>query len=98
MVDKGRIRPGQAVNWVIPGDALALREAAPAAPGEFAVVVSQARHLGEITLATVTLADWPAVAFELTLSGPLQRRLAPGMAATLALDLSQVHVMPLHHG
>ena len=95
VVDKGRIRPGQPVHWVIPGDALALREAAPAAPGEFTVVVGQARHLGEITLATVALADWPAVRFELILSGPLQRRLAAGAAATLALDLEQIHVRPV---
>jgi molybdate transport system ATP-binding protein len=98
VVDKGRIQPGQTVNWVIPGDAVSLLDTAPARPGQFAAHVTEARHLGEITLASVALDDWPAVSFQLTLSGVLQRRLAPGSAATLALDLTQVHVMPLRSG
>jgi molybdate transport system ATP-binding protein len=99
VVDKGRLRSGQSVNWVIPGDAISLQDAPPTRPGEFAAVVSEARHLGEITLASVALADWRAVTLQLTLAGPQQRQLAPGMRITLALDLSQVHVMPLKaHG
>jgi molybdate transport system ATP-binding protein len=93
--DKGRIAPGRDVHRVIPGDALALVETAPARPGQFAVVVSEARHLGETTLASVALADWPAVTFQLTLSGLQQRRLAPSTRTTLARDLEQVYVMPV---
>lgn len=96
VVDKGRLRRGQAVTWVIPGDGLELVDAAPGRDGRFAGTIAVARHLGETTLATVELAGWPAVALSLTLSGPQQRRLVAGAPVTVALDLAKVHVMPLH--
>jgi molybdate transport system ATP-binding protein len=92
--DKGRIAHGQRVDWIVPGDALSLHEAAPASAGEFAARVIDLRQLGDTTLASVALTDWPQTSVQLTLSGPLQRGLRLHSPVTLAVDLSQVHVMP----
>jgi molybdate transport system ATP-binding protein len=98
--DKGRLPPGQAVDWVIPGDAIALRDAPPpraAVDGGQALVpatVHEARHQGEITLATLQLEVAGGVPLQLTLTGAQRRRLAPGQAVGVALELAQVHVMP----
>ena len=93
--DKGRIPALQAVTWVIPGDGIALLDHPPENPGEFGAKVVEARHLGEITLATLALEEMGGVQLTLTLSGP--QRLAFTVDATLGvrLDLERVHVMPL---
>ena len=97
--DKGRLRPGQAVTWVVPGDAVALLDEPPR-PGDgpahaVAAVVAEARHLGEITLATLALDAVPGAALSLTLSGPQRRRVGVGQRVGLRLDLELVHVMPI---
>ncbi len=95
--DKGRIAPGQAVSWVMPGDGIALLERPAQAAdeaGEFRAVVTEARHLGEITLATLALEVLPGTTLRLTLTGPQRLRIAPGEALGVRLDLAQVHVMP----
>jgi molybdate transport system ATP-binding protein len=95
VVDKGRIDPDQMLTWVIPGDGITLVERPPADDDEFAVTVREARHLGEITLATLELDSPPNVFLQLTLSGPDRARVAQGDRATVKLDLGLVHVMPL---
>ncbi len=57
VVDKGRIRTGQEVTWIVPGDGIELLDPAPAPdrPGEFAATIGDVRHLGETTLATLRL-------------------------------------------
>jgi molybdate transport system ATP-binding protein len=94
--DKGKIEPGQPVTWVVPGDGIALLDHAPdhAAPGAFAAVVAEARHLGEITLATLALDAVPAAALRLTLAAPQRLRVAAGERVGVRLDLALVHVMP----
>lgn len=106
--DKGRIVPGHAVTWVLPGDAVRLLDAAdPAAPAapdpgppghpmalRLPARVAEARHLGEITLATLTLPTMPGTLLRLTLAGPRRRRIASGDALDALLDLDGVHVMP----
>ena len=93
--DKGRIEPGQSVNWVITGDGINLLERAPLGADEFRAVVDAARHLGEITLATLTLPEVPGALLHVTLSGPRRVQLSIGAALTARLDLEQVHVMPV---
>jgi molybdate transport system ATP-binding protein len=94
--DKGRMSPGRAVTFVIPGDAIALADAhAAGRPGHFAARVDGVRHQGEITMATLTLAVAGGQPLVLTLSGPERRGLQPGQALAVAFDLSQVHLMPL---
>ena len=93
--DKGKIKPGQIVTWVITGDGITLIDAKPQAADEFGAVVCEARHLGEITLVMLTLADVPGTQLRLTLSGPQRARVEVGAALGVRLDLALVHVMPV---
>ena len=92
--DKGRLPIGQAVNWVIPSDAIALLgPGATERPGDFSAEVMEARHLGEITLVTLTLAAIPGARLLLTISGVQRQSLSVGTPVNVRLDL--VHVMPV---
>jgi len=93
--DKGKIPAGQAVTWVIPGDGITLSDPPRAHEGEFDAEVVEARHLGEITLVTLTLAEANGAQLRLTLSGPQRQRLVVGAKVCVRLDLDLVHVMPL---
>lgn len=93
--DKGRLEPGQAVSWVIHGEGIQLLDTEAQAPGDFSASVTELRHLGEITLATVVLAQVPGASLRLTLSGPQHHRLEPGQPTCIRLDRALVHVMPV---
>jgi molybdate transport system ATP-binding protein len=94
VADKGRIEVGQQVTWVIQGDGLSLQ--APVTDGHVALAarVSSLRHLGEVSLATVSLEALPGVEVRLTVSGPARAPLQANARVTLCLDPSWVHVMP----
>ncbi len=92
--DKGKIDVDQSVSWVISGDGITLLDPAPLAVGEFAAVVTQARHLGEMTLVTLELSDLPGAALRLTLAGPQRLNIGTGRQLRVHLDLALVHVMP----
>lgn len=92
--DKGKIKPGQPVNWVVPGDGILL--GADGSGQELEATVSEARHLGEITLASLTLERNPQISLRITLAGPQRRRIGSGDRLALRLDPALVHVMPLH--
>ncbi len=92
--DKGRLQAGQQVQWVITGDAVTLVDPAQQGPDDLPVVVSQARPLGEITLATLDLPDQPREQLHLTLSGQQRANVVAGVRLAVRLDRSQVHVMP----
>ena len=98
VVDKGRIRTGQEVTWIVPGDGIELLDHGPAPdrPGEFAATVGDVRHLGETTLASLRLRAWPQAVLSISVSGIDQRRLVPGAPVTVGVDLAKVHVMPRH--
>lgn len=93
--DKGRIPAGQAVTWVIPSDGITVLDRTPKQVGEFGAQVVEARHLGEITLATLALDNLRDVRLRLTLSGPQRLRFAVGATLALRLDPDAVHVMPM---
>ena len=92
--DKGRIQAGQPVTWVVPGDGFTLLDHPTDRDCEFAAVVIEARHLGEITLATLALPAVHGAQVVLTLSGPQRVRLVVGGQVGLRVDPSLVHVMP----
>ncbi len=92
--DKGRLQPGQAVSWVIPGDGIAVEVQPGDSTDAFEAVVSEARHLGEITLATLTLPAVPGARMLITLSGQKRQQLAAGGSVHVHLDRDLVHVMP----
>ena len=93
--DKGRLPPNQLVNWIIPGDGITLLARTAQAADEFDVEVIEARHLGEISLGTMTLASVPGARLLLTLSGPQRQLLTVGARLGVHLDRHRVHVMPL---
>ncbi len=93
--DKGRLPPGQPVSWVVPGDGIAMLDRPAQHPGEYGAMVAEARHLGEITLATLTLDDVPGAQLVLTVSGPPRQRITVGAALAVRIELDLVHVMPL---
>ncbi len=96
--DKGRLPAGHAVNWVIPGDGITVLARTAQGDDEFDVEVTEARHLGEITLGTMALPAVPGVRLTLTLSGPQRQHLASGARLAVHLDRHRVHVMPLRSG
>jgi molybdate transport system ATP-binding protein len=93
--DKRRLDPGQAVSWVIPGEAIELLPLHERLPGDFDAVVAQVRHLGEITLYAVDLAKPAGARLTLTLAGARQAPLQAGQPAVVRMDARQVHVMPV---
>lgn len=93
--DKGKLPVGQAVHWVIPGDGISLLDAVPLAPGTFEARVTEAGHLGEISLATLALTSVGGAQLVLTLSGMARQCLSVGALLRVRLQLEQIHVMPL---
>lgn len=96
--DKGKIAPGQEVSWVVQAEALSLLPVgAPVPPGQQALAghVLELRHLGEMTLARVLLAQPAGVQLRLSLGGAQRLGWQVGQAVQLGLDCDWVHVMPV---
>ncbi|MCI1192268.1 ABC transporter ATP-binding protein [Calidifontimicrobium sp. SYSU G02091] len=93
--DKGKIPVGQTVAWVIPSDGITVLDREAREAGEFDAVVSDARHLGEVTLATLQLDVLGGVPLLLTLAGPQRQRLVLHQRTAVRLDSALVHVMPM---
>ena len=101
VTDKGRIDPGQTVNWVVPGAGLRLLTDGPQAAeatgcdGVMALkaTVQSVRHLGDVWL--VKLRDNTLQAmFQLQLTGAEWQDLRVGQAVVLELDRRAIHIMP----
>lgn len=108
VLDKGRMAVGQQVSWVIQGDGLHVLPSGMNPPLDsldtdppgyvrVAARVQSLRHLGEVSLATLTLSPLPGVEVRLVLSGPSRTPLEEGAQIILLLDTSWVHVMPTHN-
>ncbi|HEX5738069.1 MAG TPA: ABC transporter ATP-binding protein [Hydrogenophaga sp.] len=93
--DKGKLPDGQAVTWVIPSDGITLLAVDAREPGDFEAQVVEARHLGEITLATLALTAVPGAPLRLTLSGAQRQGLVVGAPFGVRLAMDKVHVMPV---
>ena len=101
VTNKGRIDPGQTVNWVVPGAGLRLLTNGPVAEestgceGVMALkaTVHSVRHLGDVWL--VKLRDNTLQAmFQLQLTGAEWQDLQVGQAVVLELDRRAIHIMP----
>ncbi len=92
--DKGKLTRGQLVSWVIPGDGLSLLEPGAEGAGAVAAIVSEARHLGELTLATLNLTAVPGTTLRMTLAGAQRLSLVVGEPVCVQLNPDLVHVMP----
>lgn len=93
--DKGKLPHGQVVSWVIPNDGIVLVEPGAGGLGDFESEVIEARHLGEITLATLGVRAVPGARLILTLAGVQRRDVKPGVRLRARFDPDRVHVMPL---
>ncbi len=93
--DKNRLVPGEPVNWVIPSDGIGLVDLSERTTDDFLAEVTEARHLGEITLAVLAVSAVPDSRLVLTLSGPHRQRLTIGAKVAARLDRQFVHVMPV---
>lgn len=93
--DKGKLPDGQRVTWVIPSDGITLLPPETLGAGDFVAEVVEARHLGEITLATLALTAVPGAPLRLTLSGAQRQGLAAGARWGVRLAMDKVHVMPV---
>lgn len=96
--DKGKIAPGQEVSWVVQAEALSLwplNAAVPAGQVALAGQLVELRHLGEMSLARVQLAQPEGVEVRLSLGGAQRLGWAVGQAVQLGLDCDWVHVMPV---
>lgn len=98
VLDKGRIKVGQQVTWIIPGDGLTLVDGVSSTPSMLVVptIIGEVRHLGETTLANLQAQTWPGIRIALSVAGSDQRRLIEGSRLHVGLDLTKVHVMPGH--
>ena len=96
--DKGKLPAGHAVTWVVPNDGILLIEPGAGGAGDFDAEVIEARHLGEITLATLRVYAVPGAHLVLTLAGAQRQALTPGARFCARLDPGRVHVMPLRTG
>ena len=97
VVDKGRLAPGQRVTWVIQGDGLQVWPPAAQAdqPDVWCARLTELRHLGDLSLATLALVRLPGVELHMTLAGPQRLQWAVGQTVCIKLDPAWVHVMPM---
>ena len=108
VTDKGKgFAPGQSVNWVIQSDGLRLHD--PDAPADqpapshtgasrrMQARVLELRHLGDSSMATLSLPQLPGVLIKLSLAGPIRRRLQTHTDLALDIDCAWAHVMPVRN-
>lgn len=95
VIDKGKIKLGQSVNWVIPSDGIGIFHSDTASSVMFDAVIVHAKHLGEITLVKLALGDMPGGVLNLTMAGRQRRQVKEGERHRIYLDKSMIHVMPV---
>lgn len=99
--DKGKIKVGSRVNWIIPSDGLALSISKPEQPEDrqlwLPVSVFRVRDLGEISLIELQLECPPGRSFRITQSGQDRGKYVKGQHLWLAVDQDYVHIMPKKH-
>ncbi len=93
--DKNKLLVGHAVSWIIPNDGMAWRALDEGREGDWGAQVEEARHLGDTTLALLSLYAVPGVRLSMTLTGAHRQALQAGTRGWVHLDAERVHVMPL---
>ena len=95
--DKGKIKAGQQVNWVIPGDGIELWQSENPTAAQFQATVIQAQDLGEITMAKLSCSDLPGYIVNVTMTGKKRGRIKEGESLPIFLDQNLIHVMPFKY-
>ncbi len=104
VVDKGRLKDGTNVRWVIPGAQVQIHPAPPfvdkVSDNVVACVIEGARSLGEITTLSCRTQETPhaPVHLEVTTRLAAELGLGAGVAVHLQLEAQAIHIMPLQHG
>jgi molybdate transport system ATP-binding protein len=100
VADKGKVRDGSPVRWVIAGEHVAVRGEPSEGDNAVDCIVERQRRLGEITTLTCRTVAEPAAQMHLQVTTRMALRLnaAPGMHLHLHLDATAIHIMPLRHG
>ena len=96
-VDKGRLRDGMAVRWVIAGQHAQLHDQVPDGENVLPCVLRHMRSLGEITTLECRLSE-PAdavVHLDMTTRRVLDLGLVDGSPLFLQLDPQGIHIMPI---
>jgi len=98
--DKGRIRDGQRITWVVAGEYLSLRTASHTGENSIPGRIEQALGLGEVTRCRVRIDAPPRAAFVVHVPPRFLRRhdLHEGSPVHVQIDPSGIHVMPVHPG
>lgn len=95
--DKGKIRAGQKVNWVIPVDGVELWYSENSTAAQFQSTVIQAQDLGEITMAQLSCSELPGYIVSITMTGKKRGRIKEGESFPIFLDQNLIHVMPFKY-
>lgn len=95
--DKGKIKAGQKVNWVIPGDGIELWHSENPTVAQFQATVIKAQDLGEITLAHLSCSDLPGYIVNITITGKKRGQIKEGESLPIFLDQNLIHVMPFKY-
>ncbi|MEY4624889.1 MAG: hypothetical protein RL061_414 [Pseudomonadota bacterium] len=95
--DKGKIRAGQKVNWVIPVDGVELWHSENSTAAQFQSTVIQAQDLGEITMAQLSCSELPGYIVSITMTGKKRGRIKEGESFPIFLDQNLIHVMPFKY-
>lgn len=95
--DKGKIKAGQKVNWIIPGDGIELWHSENPTAAQFQATVIQAQDLGEITMAKLSCSDLPGYIVNVTMTGKKRGRIKEGESLPIFLDQNLIHVMPFKY-
>lgn len=95
--DKGKIKAGQKVNWVIPGDGIELWHSENPTVAQFQATVIKAQDLGEITMAHLSCSDLPGYVVNITITGKKRGQIKEGESLPIFLDQNLIHVMPFKY-
>jgi len=93
-VDKGKIFPGQLINWIIPNDALSLNPQFNDLTVEFKVKILAINHIGDVTLLSFVIGDREDTPIKLSLTGKVRQSFNVGDILSVFLDQTLIHVLP----
>ncbi|MDX1668143.1 MAG: hypothetical protein R3194_01885, partial [Limnobacter sp.] len=97
--NKGTLTAGRRVNWIVPNDALLMSHDKPVFQDHermlaLPVQIKACINLGEITLIEATMQKAPGRVLRLTMTGTRRSAYRETDLAWVALDQSQIHIMP----
>lgn len=96
--DKGKVKSGMALNWIIPSDSLVVHEHLPSKKDGLELFETELiglRDLGEWSLGQFELKVQPSRHFKINLSDASRKTLQVGRTYWIEMDASRVYILPL---